>query len=106
MDELSATQELLVESVVVVKVFTETPVVRKNTTSCALPLHADLAHTPTDATGPGKTPVASAAGIVECPVCGSKMVMRNLRQRVGGHILHNKVQRVFALRSRLHPCVL
>ena len=97
MDQLSTTQEL-VENVALVKGFMETPVVRKrNATSFVLPLHGDLIHTPANATGPGKAPVASAAGTVECPDCSSKVAVRN-SQHVGGHILHNKVDRVCALR--------
>ena len=96
MDELLSTQEVLVETVGTVEGFKETPVVRTVPhTITPFPLHAELIYTSDAALAPEKAPTTSAVGTVECPACKMEMVVRDLRQHVGGHILDPEVRHIF-----------
>eukprot|EP00904_Undaria_pinnatifida_P001475 jgi/Undpi1/11328/HiC_scaffold_30.g13626.m1 len=91
MDELLSTQKVLVETVGLVEGFKKTPVMRTVPHTIApIPLHADLIYTSDVAPTPEKVPASSAAGTVECAACKMEVVVRELRQRVGGHIRETK----------------
>lgn len=104
MEELFSTQEVLVETVGLVEGFNETPVMRTVPhTVDSLPLHADLTYTSGVAPTPEEVPASSTAGTVECPACKMAMVVRELRQHVGGHIQETKVRPVCLLRTSMYP---
>ena len=68
-----------------------------------VPLYADLIYT-SDAAGTSEeAPASSAAGTVECSACKMEVVVRELRQHVGGQIQETKVRPVCLLRTSMFP---
>ena len=72
-------------------------------TIAPLPLHADLIYTSDVAPTPEEVPASSAAGTVQCAACKMEVVVRELRQRVGGHIRETKVRTFCLLHTSMYP---
>ena len=72
-------------------------------TTAPLPLHADLLYTSDEARTSEGVPASSAAGPVGRPAWKMEVVVRQLRQHVGGHLKDTKVRPVCLLHASMCP---